>query len=151
MNPTTLRTVAADLAATIRTITPDYPLYQDKPWSLVPVVKEVPGVILRLASCEWDPPVPVLDGIYGSGIEHITTLRVFANYGGLPDETDQDVHAEIVSSDAQQLWLALEARQDPQLDGLIAVTPTGWSFEDDTPGKLWGSHDFDVRLLLSHD
>jgi len=151
MNPTTLRTVAEDLSTTIRAITPDYPLFRDKPWTTVPRVADVAGTVLRLYHCEWEAPVP--DEVFGTGLGHITTLRVWTNYRGLSDVDGraQDIHAEIVSADARQLWLALEARQDPVLDGLLLVTPTGWSPESDEPGDLWGSHDFDVRLLLSHN
>lgn len=153
MTPTSLRAVAADLATAIRNVTPSYPLFQDHPWTPVARVLDVPGSLLRLYCCEWDPPEPVEDGIWGDdAMEHITSLRVVTNYRGLPEIDDefQDVHAEIVSADGNDLHIALLDQQDPVTSGLINVTRLGWDWLVDEPGHAYGEHLFEVRILLAH-
>ena len=151
MIATTLRTVSADLAETIRTLTPDYPLYQDARWTPVERVIDVPGEQMRLFHCEWDDAVPLDDGIYGDAIEYGTNLRVWTNYRHLSEEDGetQDRAAEIVTADARQLYVVLQERLDPVVDGLTWVAPLGWTPEVAEPGHLWGFHEFEVRLLLA--
>lgn len=152
MIPTTLRTVAADFATQIRQITPDYPLLQDQTWSPVERQDLVPCTRFRTFHCEWTAGVPQEDGIYGSAIEYVSSLFVWTNYSGLHglDGETQDMLPEVVTSDARQLWLTLEARCDPVVDGVLYVNPLGWIDEDDEDGYRWGYHEFEVRYLLSH-
>lgn len=154
MNPTTLRTVAADLADQIEQITPDYPLFRDQTWESVDRIRDVPGGKLRLYHCEWVLEGPVPDGIYGDSIEYSATLRVWTNYRGLPevDGESQDVAAEMIDADGRQLWIRLEERSDPVLPGLVSVLPAEppFTFANEDPGHVWGSHDLKVRYLVSH-
>jgi len=153
MTPTTLRLVAADLASQVRQISPDFGIYDDHVWSQVLKVDEVAGERMRLFYGEFESGEAVTDGIYGTAIEYESQLRVWTNYRGIHDtDSGQDVVAEMITADSRQLWLALEARQDPTLDGLISVVQDGpFSFEDSEPGNIWGSHDFTVRYLLAHN
>lgn len=152
MIPTTLRAVALAVSTAIRGVTPTYELFQE-PWTAIGRVSHVPGGRLRLFCCEWDPPVPVEDGIYGDDSqEHTAILRVFTNYTGLPetDDDEQDVHAEIASSDGNQLRVVFDGLVDPVNDGVIAFATLGWVWEDAEPGHAWGSHQFELRFLLAH-
>lgn len=153
LTPTTLRATAAAVSAAIRGITPNYELFADAPWSPVDRVEDVPGSVLRLFCCEWDPAIPVEDGIYGDDAqEHIARLRVYTNYARLPEVDDdaQDVHAEMPTSDGNQLRVALDAIVDPATDGVISFAAAGFEWESAEPGHAWGAHQFDVRILLAH-
>jgi hypothetical protein len=154
VTPTTLRTVAADLADQIELITPDYPLFRNERWEAVEKVREVPGGKLRLYHCEWIPEGPIEDGIFGDAIEYGATLRVWTNYRGLPevDGESQDVVAEIIDADGRQLWIRLVERVDPVLSGFVSIVPDAvpFTFANEEPGNQWGSHDFKVRYLVSH-
>lgn len=155
MTPTTLRAAAATIAETIRAMTPNYELFQDFGWHPVARVRDVPGGALRLFNIEWSIPVPRTDGIYGDdAVECSVVLKIFTNYGALPEDDDQfqDVHAEIISSDGNQIWLALDDSVDPVIGGLCSVTRAEdpFAFEDVEPGQVWGAHMFDVTILLSH-
>lgn len=153
VTPTTLRAVANALADRIRQVTPTFPLFRDHPWTAVPRVLDVPGQRLRLYCCEWDPPEPVYDGLWGDdALQHKANLRVFVNYRGLPELDDdlQDVHAEMPTADANDLLIALLDGQDPVVPGLIDVLKVTWTWEEAEPGHAWGAHHFEVHFMLAH-
>jgi len=147
MIPTTVRIVSADFATTIRGIVPSYPLHQDQTWTPASKAGEVPGSRIRLYHGEWGFGEPEPDGIHGSGIEYGFDLRVLTSYRGLPE----DEVVEMATSDGNQLWLALDARVDPTVAGLVAVQYQRYEPESQDPGNEYGSHFFRVRLLLTHD
>lgn len=147
MTPTTLRTVAADFVSTIEGIDPDYDLEQESEWASVDKLDDVPGENLRLFFCVWEPSRPIeADGIYGAGVEHESFCRVFTNYRTLDEVTAY----EMIDSDGDQLWITLQERVDPVLDGLTAVYHEGYEPEEDEDGHQWGAHVFRVLFLKSH-
>lgn len=152
MTPTTLRTVAADFAAQIRQISPDYPLLTGETWTPVERPDLVPGGRLRAFCCEWEPGEPQEDGIYGSAVEWVSQLYVWTNYRNLPtaDGETQDVASEMITADGRQIWLTLEARCDPTVSGVLYVDHAGWTPEESEPGHEWGYHEYQVRYLVSH-
>lgn len=152
MNPTTLRTVAADFAAQIRQITPDFPLHQDETWTPVERQDLVAGAKIRTFHCEWTAGEEQEDGIYGDAIEYVSSLLVWTSYRGIQslDGETQDTVSEMTTADARQIYIALQARLDPTVDGVVFVKPSGWTPEVTEDGHEWGYHEFEVRYLLSN-
>lgn len=153
MTPTTLLATAYAVSNAIRQITPTYPLHQSDLWKPIDHSADVAGAGRRTYNCEWDPPVPVDDGIHGDDAgEYVSILHVFTSYHGLSEQDDalQDRHAEMPTADGQNLISTLDALVDPTTDGVIAFFQLGFVWNDATPGKAWGDHQFEVRILLAH-
>lgn len=143
MQTTNTRIVRADFVTVIRGISPSYALYQDVRWAPVDELEDVPGDRLRLFFVRMGFSEPMGDGIYGDGIEYETNVEVWTNYSDIPDhELDS-----LITEDGRQLWLALEARLDPTLAGLVSVQYAGFQAENEQPGQVWGQHQLVVRYL----
>lgn len=143
MQTTTQRLIREDFVGRILALTPSYPEY-GYPWKRVRALSDVPGSEIRNFLLYFLPGQPVSDGLYGDGIEHVASIRVYANYQGLQEDED----GPLIDEDFRQLWLTLETRVDPIVPGLISVQPGGpFIFEDDTPGHLWGYHQIDIHYL----
>ena len=88
---------------------------------------------------------PTGDGvIVGCGNDYTFDLRVVTSYAGLQRYKAQC----FVQEDNRQIFQTLALRAGP-LTGLQAVTwtPPGFEYEDQTDGKIWGSHGFQVRYI----
>lgn len=142
MQTTNLRLLRADFRAQIRGLSPSYPYHQTS-WAPVDRLDHVPGERIRTFFIAFESPSPVEDGIYGDGVEYELEMSVYTNYAHLND----DIVDEMLAQDAEDLWLALEARIDPILAGFVSIRPEGFTSEDDDEGGLWGAHVFTIRYL----
>jgi hypothetical protein len=145
MTPTSIETLGNDIATQIRAITPTFDRHQDFRWAYVDTVEEVPGSRPRLFHLLFAFPVPEYDGQIwsGDGYTYRTELSVFASYVGI---RDRDVEP-MIYDDGRQIFLRLESRLDPQIDGLLSVEYSGFNPENDESGHVWGSHELTLRFL----
>lgn len=148
LTPTTLLAVREGCAAVITAMgTPAHAEYQDAPWNRVRSVKEVPGamrnyLIRPLPSDEVTETHP-----YGDGYTRVSTIQIWTSYANLADDED----GVVISDDARQLYYHLDSNRAAQPDGVIHWVPVGWTYEDETPGKVWGYHAFQVYFLASDE
>lgn len=145
MTPTDQRTLREAVAAAVLSITPRNTNMPEHPWSRVGQVRDVPGGI-RNFFVRFLPADSVHEnGNVGNGYDTTATLQIWASYVGLPDDED----GPTIDEDARQIYLALVDLIDPATDGLSPVTHTGWSFEEERAGHVWGYHSFRVPYLVS--
>lgn len=153
MTPTTPLLVREAIAAAVLTITPDHADSQDLRWNRVRSVRECQGTAVRNFMVRLMPSEELTDSFFGDGRTVGAVVQIWTCYGGLPDDDD----GIIIDSDRRQLYLALVDTVDPTAEpssgqsGIQSYTPAGWVYEDDTPGKVYGHHDFVVRWLESGD
>lgn len=147
MNATDQATIRADFIAQIQAITPSHDEYQDQRWRPVQSVNDVAGGDVRGFFVWLRPSDGNAAGIFGHGIGRGAEMRVYTNYGALAD-----AESSIIDEDYLQLYHALQARLDPTVPGLIMVEMDdgGFTFNDDTPGHVWGYHTFRVEYLWRH-
>jgi hypothetical protein len=140
MNPIDPKTLRDDFEATIRGISPTFPLHQSR-WAPVDAEEETEGGRLRAFFIVMGYSRDVSDGVYG---ERETIMEIAVDYSGLPNE---DVHS-LASEDGTDLLLALENRVDPTVSGFLGIQLLG-EFEPQNiqPGAVWGLHRFTVRYL----
>lgn len=145
MNTTDAYTLRGQFITEILAISPAYTFMQTEEWKEVDQIENVPGDKIRLFYVEFEPPLGAPDdSIWGCDAITLECLvRIYTNYGGLPDKQISGVIAE----DGRQIYLALERRLDPQFDGLITVGYPSWTPETTEPGHVWGSHDIVIRYL----
>lgn len=144
MPTTTLHTLRADFRTTIEAIAPAHSEY-GYGWAYLPSADQVPGASPRCFSLECgvaEPVMPSEGGIWGDGQEHVAELRVWTSYAGIGESHDDS----IISDDARQLFIALDARKEPALDGLWYVRRRGWEEGDRSePGSRFGAHVFEIH------
>lgn len=122
-----------------------HPEHRDHLWNRVRSIKDIDGAALRNFLVRCLPATEATDGIYGDGREVDSVIEIWTCYGGIEDDAD----GPMIDADARQLYLALVETLDPANDGISAFTPTGWVYEDDAPGKVYGYHTFVLRFLHS--
>lgn len=127
--------------------TPAHPERQDAVWSRVRSIKDVPGglrtfLVRSLASEE------VTEDLYGDGYARASIIQIWTSYAGCPDDDD----GPLIDDDSRQLYYHLESSgTDPETPGVIRWVPVGWTYEDETPGKVWGYHAFLCTFLASDE
>lgn len=127
--------------------TPAHPERQDQTWNRVRSVKDVPGAVRNFLVRPM-PSEEVTDGIYGDGYERVSVVQIWTGYSGIEDDAD----GAMISDDARQLYYHLvHSGTDPQTTGIRCWVPLPWVYEDDTPGKVWGYHQFLCYFLASDE
>lgn len=147
MTPTTLRALRVSIDSIIESVTPDHPDLVDHPWARVRAIDDLRGPAIRAFMSRFLVGNWVEDGIFGAGHESMAELRIYTGYIGLP----QDEDGGIIDADRRQLTVALLDSVDPVITGLIHAAYSGWTYEDETPGSVWGYHSFEIRWLAADD
>lgn len=145
MTPTTLLAVREAVATIILATVPSHAEHRDAIWSRVRAIKDVPGG-LRTFLVRPLPADETTDGIYGDGYEMVSVIQIWASYAGIEDDAD----GVMITADLRQLYnrLVLSAT-DAAVTGIVKWIPIGWTYEDETPGKVWGYHAFACHFLAS--
>lgn len=147
MPTTTASALRASLVSTVAAISPTNAYKRGSLWRPVQSVSDVPGGAVRNFYLRIEPGTDFYDGVWGDSREKAAEMRIYTCYASL-DETDLE---GVIDEDSSNLFVAFDYRRDPQIAGFWDVRTVGWSFEDDTPGHVWGYHLFDIRYLVSHE
>lgn len=148
MTPTNLLAIREATAALILGMgSPAHEVDRDRTWNRVRSVKEVQGAAVRNFLVRPLPSDENGERNYGDGYTRSSLVQIWTSYGGLADDDD----GVMISDDARQIYYHLvHAGTDPQMSGVEAWIPQGWTYEDETPGKVWGYHAF-LCLFLASD
>lgn len=147
MNPTHQRTLREAIASAVAAIAPEDHNLPEFPWNRVFQIKDVPGGVRNFFVRLLPADSISENGNVGSGWEVDATIQIWASYKGLPDDED----GPTIDDDQRQIYLALVDLVDPLTDGLSPVLHSGWVFEEEAAGHVWGFHSFRMRYLVADE
>lgn len=142
---TTLLTLRDAIAETILAISPSYAERRDQTWHRVRSIREVAEGAPRTFMVRCLASTEDTEKWYGDGLGAGSIVQVWTSYMGVEDDGD----GPMIDEDGRQIYTHLASIVDPTTSGLISFQPLGWSYEDETPGKVRGFHGLLMSFIQS--
>jgi hypothetical protein len=149
MTPTNLLLVRDACATVILGMgAPAHSEHREAVWNRVRAVREVEGTLRNFLVRPLPAEEDLETAYYGDGIGMKSVVQIWTGYCGIEDDAD----GPMISDDMRQLYYHLsDSGTDPTVNGIVHWIPLGWTYENETPGKVWGYHAFLCSFLASDE